>query len=44
MAHNAPFVATLGTAQRDAVVGRALDALGDAPTLVRRIIVLTAVI
>jgi SAM-dependent methyltransferase len=44
MAHNAPFVATLGTAQRDAVVGRALDALGDAPTLVRRIVVLTAVI
>jgi hypothetical protein len=44
MAHNAPFVATLGPAERDAVVGRVLDALGDAPTLVRRIVVLTAVI
>jgi SAM-dependent methyltransferase len=44
MAHNAPFVATLGPAERDAVVARALDALGNAPTLVRRIVVLTAVI
>jgi ubiquinone/menaquinone biosynthesis C-methylase UbiE len=44
MAHNAPFVANLGAAERDAVVGRALDALGDAPTLVRRIVVLTAVV
>lgn len=44
MAHNAPFVATLGTAERDAVVRRALHALGDAPTLVRRIVVLTALI
>jgi ubiquinone/menaquinone biosynthesis C-methylase UbiE len=44
MAHNAPFVATLGAAERDAVVARALDALGDAPTLVRRIVVLTAVV
>jgi ubiquinone/menaquinone biosynthesis C-methylase UbiE len=44
MAHNAPFVASLGTAERQAVVGRALDALGDAPTLNRRIVVLTAVI
>jgi hypothetical protein len=44
MAHNAPFVATLGASERDAVVGRALDALGDAPALVRRIVVLTAVI
>jgi len=44
MAHNAPFVATLTAAERDAVVGRALDALRDAPTLLRRIVVLTAVV
>lgn len=44
MAHNAPFVATLGPVERDTVIARALDALGNAPTLVRRIVVLTAVI
>lgn len=44
MAHNAPFVATLGATQHETVVSRTLDTLGDAPTLVRRIVVLTAVV
>lgn len=44
MAHNAPFVATLGAAERDAVVESALAALGDAPTLIRRVVVLAAVV
>ncbi|MGH8825772.1 MAG: class I SAM-dependent methyltransferase [Jiangellaceae bacterium] len=44
MAHNAPFVASLASADRDAVVARALEALGDPPMLVRRIVVLTAVV
>jgi SAM-dependent methyltransferase len=44
MAQNAPFVARLSPAERRAVTERALHALGDPPTLVRRVVVLTAVV
>ena len=44
MAHTAPFVARLDPAVRDDVVDRALEMLGEPPTLVRRIIILTAVV
>jgi SAM-dependent methyltransferase len=42
MAHTAPFVATLGDAARVRLHHRALELLGEAPTLVRRVIVLYA--
>ncbi|MGH8776830.1 MAG: class I SAM-dependent methyltransferase, partial [Jiangellaceae bacterium] len=44
MAHIAPFVADLDPVQRHAVTERALGLLGDPPTLVRRIVVLTVVV
>jgi ubiquinone/menaquinone biosynthesis C-methylase UbiE len=44
MAHTAPFVARLDPAVREDVVDRALEMLGEPPTLVRTIIVLTAVV
>jgi SAM-dependent methyltransferase len=44
MAQVAPFVARLDAAGRERLHGRARDLLGDAPPLVRRMVVLTAVI
>lgn len=44
MPQHAPFVAELPAPARDGVRARALELLGDAPPLVRRIIVLTAVV
>jgi SAM-dependent methyltransferase len=44
MPQHAPFVATLPAPARDGVRARALERLGDAPPLVRRIIVVTAVV
>jgi ubiquinone/menaquinone biosynthesis C-methylase UbiE len=41
MAQVAPFVATLTRAQRDGLAERAVELLGEAPPLVRRVIVLT---
>ena len=42
MAQMAPFTATLAPSQRDELTQRALDLLGDAPPLVRRMIVVAA--
>ena len=44
MAQHAPFLASLSPRDRSAVRGRALELLGDPPTLVRSMVVLTAVV
>jgi hypothetical protein len=44
MAQVAPFAATLPQAQRDELARRAVDLLGDAPPLVRHMIVIAALV
>lgn len=44
MAQLAPFVARLTTAEREALEHRSLELLGDAPALVRRMVVIAAVV
>lgn len=43
MAQTAPFVATLTTTRRERLCARAIELLGEPPTLVRHVVIITAV-